>query len=310
MTDPPQTTPPPGSPDPGYARVREFLLYGLSLPERALRSTSGIVGGTLRESASLLIPQAFRNSKTYSVVVQQMLDFLAEDVGGVDRPKDPNAPQKVESFVARKAVGNFVEMAALATLHLSPMTLLAVVSDVAYGSKTYLKELAGDLKRHKVIAEDSTIESLEDLLGAVASVSATAAGAIDTPPVSVSGLKQTIQQTRAAVAKLDPTRVIPQAEVKRLWDDIHQAAANQGVNPLAISGAMTLFALGKIASLGRGAEADLAEGALRRPARNGQAVHRSGMEELLLAKGDHYRGAGLGPTARPSMARCPSLARA
>ena len=253
MADEPQSTPPPASPDPGYARVRDFLLYGLSLPERTLRSASGILGGTLRESASLLIPQAFRSSKTYSVMVQQMLDFLAQDVGGVERPKDPNAPQKVENFVARKTVGNFVEMAALATLHLSPMMLLAVVSDVAYGSKTYLKELAGDLKRQKVIAEDSTIDSLDDLLGAVASASATASGVIDTPPLSVDGLKQTIDQTRSAVAKLDPTKVIPQAEIKRLWDDIHQAAARQGVNPLAISGAMTLFALGKIASLGRGA---------------------------------------------------------
>lgn len=137
--------PPPAPQDPGYRRVRDFLLYGLSLPERALRSAGGILGGTLRESASLLIPQAFRNSRTYSVMVQQMLDFLAEDVGGVDRPKDPGAPAKLENFVARKAVGNFVEMAALATLHLSPMMLLAIVSDVAYGSKTYLKELAGDL---------------------------------------------------------------------------------------------------------------------------------------------------------------------
>jgi hypothetical protein len=253
MADQPQSTPPSGTPDPGYARVRDFLLYGLSLPERALRSASGVLGGTLRESASLLVPQAFRSSRTYSVMVQQMLDFMAEDVGGVERPMDPNAPQKVENFVARKAVGNFVEMAALATLHLSPMMLLAVVSDVAYGSKTYLKELAADLKRQKVIAEDSTIDSLDDLLGAVASASATASGAIDTPPVSIGGLKQTIQQTRAALAKLDPTKVIPQAEIKRLWDDIHQAAANQGVNPLAISGAMTLYALGKVAAVGRGA---------------------------------------------------------
>ena len=253
MPDQPQSTPPPAPQDPGYRSVRDFLLYGLSLPERALRSAGGILGGTLRESASLLIPQAFRNSRSYSVMVQQMLDFLAEDVGGVDRPKDPDAPAKIENFVARKAVGNFVEMAALATLHLSPMMLLAVVSDVAYGSKTYLKELAGDLKRRKVIAEDSTIDSLDDLLGAVASASASASGAIDSPPLSVDGLKQTIDQTRTAVAKIDPTKVVPQAELKRLWDDIHELAAGQGVSPLAISGAMTLYVLGKIASVGSGA---------------------------------------------------------
>ena len=41
---------------------------------------------------------------------------------GADQTKD---------FVARKAVGNFIDMASLATLHLSPMLLLAVVGDVA-----------------------------------------------------------------------------------------------------------------------------------------------------------------------------------
>jgi len=54
--------------DPGYARVRDFLLYSLSLPERTLRSASGMVGGALRESASLLVPQAFQSSTTYSVM--------------------------------------------------------------------------------------------------------------------------------------------------------------------------------------------------------------------------------------------------
>jgi hypothetical protein len=41
--------------------VRDFLLYGMSLPERALRSASGVVGGAVQESASLLVPQALRD---------------------------------------------------------------------------------------------------------------------------------------------------------------------------------------------------------------------------------------------------------
>ena len=34
-------------------------------------------------AAGLLVPRAFQNSKTYSVMVKQMLDYLAENVGGV-----------------------------------------------------------------------------------------------------------------------------------------------------------------------------------------------------------------------------------
>jgi hypothetical protein len=243
----------PDEQDPGYASVRDFLLYGISLPERALRSASGVVSGALRESASLLVPQAFRNSKTYNVMIQQMLDFLAEDVGGVQRPDDPHAPPKVENYVARKAVGNFVEMAGLATFHLSPMLLLAVISDLAYGSQAYLKELAEDLKQQGVIDQQSTVDHVDDLLGAVADAAKTTATAFDTPPLSVAGLKQTIDQTRAAVRWIDPTKIIPQSEVRRLWDEIRRAATSQGVAPLAISSAMTLYSLGKIGSLGRGA---------------------------------------------------------
>lgn len=248
--DPPRD---PDEQDPGYAHVRDFLLFGMSLPERALRTASGVVSGALRESASLLVPQAFRSSKTYNVMIQQMLDFMAEDVGGVERPDDPNAPPKVENFVARKTVGNFVEMAGLATFHLSPLMLLAVVSDVVYGSQAYLKEVADDLKRQGVIAEDSTINHVDDLLEAVATAARTTATAFDTPPLSVDGLKQTIDQTREAVGSIDPTKVIPQSEVKRLWEEIHETATSEGVNPFAVSSAMTLYSLEKIGALGRGA---------------------------------------------------------
>ncbi|OHB70092.1 MAG: hypothetical protein A2V70_00430 [Planctomycetes bacterium RBG_13_63_9] len=243
----------PDEKDPGYEGVRDFLLFGMSLPERALRTASGVLGGALRESASLLVPQAFQDSKTYHVMIRQTLDFLAEDVGGVEHSEDPNAPAKVENFVARKAVGNFIEMAGLATFHLSPLMLLAVVSDVVYGSQAYLKEVADDLKQQGVIAEDSTINHVDDLLNAVAHAAGTTASAFDTPPLSVDGLKQTINETRRSVGAIDPTKVIPQAEVQRLWEEIHETATSQGVNPFAVSSAMTLYSLDKIGVLGRGA---------------------------------------------------------
>ncbi|NQT38553.1 MAG: hypothetical protein HQ581_13740 [Planctomycetes bacterium] len=239
--------------DPGYAGVFDYLLYSLSLPERTLRSATSVVSGTLRESASLLVPQAFQNSKTYTVLVRQGLNFLAEDVGGVQRDENDTGPPPVENFVARKAVGNFIELAGLATMHLSPLMLLAVFSDVAYGSQAYLKELADELKSQGVIDEQSTIDHVDDLLKAVAGASKTAAGAFDTPPLSLEGLTKTVSDTRKAVASINPASVIPQAEVSRLWNEIHTLAKSQGVNPLAISGAATFYSLRKVGALGRGA---------------------------------------------------------
>jgi len=239
--------------DPGFSSVQKYLLFSLSLPERTLRSASGVVGGALRESASLLVPQAFRSSKTYEVFVQQMLDFMAEDVGGVDRPDGPDANPKVEDFVARKAVGNFIEAASMSTFHLSPLLLLAIVSDVAYGSQAYLGELASELQDQGVIDDASTIHHVDDLLESVAAASRTTAGAFDTPPLSVDGLKETVQQTRDALQAIEPSKVLPRSELTRLWDDMHTLAQREGVNPFAISGAMTLYSLDRVGKLGTGA---------------------------------------------------------
>ncbi|MHC4398382.1 MAG: hypothetical protein ACYTG0_01740 [Planctomycetota bacterium] len=248
-----EPTPQPEQPDPGFFRVRDFLLYSLSLPERTLRSATGVLGGVLLESTSLLVPQAFQNSKTYSMMIRQTLDFVVEDVGGVEPEKDENAPPKIENFVARKAVANFIDLAGMATFHLSPGLLLAVVADVAYGSQAYVKELGDELKTQGVIDESSTINHVDDLFEAVADAADTTASAFSVPPLSVSGLKKTIDDTRNAVRTIDPAKVIPESEVKRLWNEMHQIAVTQGVNPLAVSSAMTLCCLDKIGTLGQGA---------------------------------------------------------
>lgn len=238
---------------PSYASVLQYMRYSLSVPERALRSGAGLVGGAVRETAGLLVPRAFQSSKTYSVMVQQMLDFVVEDVGGVARKETATASPLVENFVARKTVGNFVEMAGLATMHISPLTVLAVLSDVAYGSQSFLKEWGEELKRQGIIDEHSTINHVDDLLTSVAAASATTASAFDTPPLSVEGLRQTIEETRRSVMDINPTKLIPQAELERMWREIHTLATREGVTLTELSTTMTLHSLGRVGKLGSGA---------------------------------------------------------
>ena len=54
-------------------------------PSARLRSGVGMLGGAARETAGLLVPRSFQNSRTYGVMVRQMLDFLVHDVGGVEQ---------------------------------------------------------------------------------------------------------------------------------------------------------------------------------------------------------------------------------
>ena len=239
--------------DPQSKSVRDYLLYTLSLPERAIRTTSGVAGGAIRESAALLVPQAFQDSKTYSSLVGQTLDFLVEDVGGVKSDAPGDDEPAIDNFVARKTVGNFVEMAGLATLHVSPMMLLAVVSDVAYGSQVYLNELTEELKREGVIDEETTIDHASDLLSSISDASGVAASAFDTPPISVEGLREMIDQTTSAVSEIDPTKILPQAEMQRMWNDMEAIASEEGVSVFEVSSTMALHSLDRVANVGRGA---------------------------------------------------------
>lgn len=253
--------------EPSSDQIYKYLMFGLSLPERAARSTAAMVGGAIDQSANLLVPQAFRDSKTYNTFVRQMLDVVANDVGGVGADsKADNAPAvsagpegkeeneaDVEGYVAKKAVSTFIDLAGMATMHVSPLTVLAIVSDVAYGSKTYLDELTQELIKEGVVDDQSVINNAADLLDAIGSASSQTADALDAPPLSIDGLRETILQTQEAVANIDPALLIPQSEIESLWDDMQGMATREDVNLFEISSAMTMYTLEQVNTVSKGA---------------------------------------------------------
>lgn len=228
------------------------VLYGLSLPERALRSSIGTAAGVVKGTAAFLIPQCFQNSKTYEIVVKNSLRLLTEDVGGVQGTAPGDQPA-VENYVARKTVGNFIDLAGIASLHLSPLWLLAVVSDVAYGAKEYVIELGDELKRQGLIDENSTIEKVDDVLEAVRKSSGSAAGLFDTPPLNADDLKKALNDTKASLRDADVRSLLPQSEIARYWGDLKELSRKENVSLLGLSGAVTLHTLNRIGEVAQGA---------------------------------------------------------
>lgn len=244
--------------------LMRLFQYSASLPERTLRSAGALAGGLVRESANWLLPSAFRNSRSYSIFIQQMLDFVCNDIGGVKRmlassqngiasdlSEEEQAAQN-QAFLARKTVGNLLDMSALATFHLSPLTVLAIFSDVAYGSRQYLLQLSERLKSENIIDEETTIDSAGDLLGALEKASASAAGVFDKPPISIDGLRRTIAETKAAIEQVDPMKLLPAAEIDQLWRQIEMAAKEQHASIWDVSATVSLVALGNIQAVSKG----------------------------------------------------------
>jgi hypothetical protein len=236
---------PSGEPEAGLSR---FLLYTLSLPERVVRSTVGVTAGAAREAAHALVPQAFQSSKVYELVIASSLNFLTEDIGGVEQHARPGEAPNVDNFLARKAVGNFVDLAGLATLHLSPIWVFAVVSDVAYGSKVYLNELAAELRQRGLIRPDSTINRVEDLFDAIRSATGETATMIATPPLSLAELKSSVEKIKTA----DLTALLPQQELAEQWNEMRAIAARENVSLLGVSGALTMNMLQKVGAVANG----------------------------------------------------------
>ena len=250
------------------------LLYSVSLPERLVRSAVGITAGTAKEIAEFVVPQAFQDSKSYEVAVRNSLNFLLANVATVSDPGTEKTPTPADAapaadtsndptainpgrFVARKAVGNFIDIAGLATLHVSPLWILAIVSDAAYGTKTYLSELAGELQAQGLIDDSSTIHRVDDLFEAIKMASGRAASNFDTPPLSLDELKTSFDQTRAALNEVDPTLLIPEAEIGRIWSDMRSLADQEKISLLGVSGAVAMQAVETIKTATQGSLAGL-----------------------------------------------------
>lgn len=223
--------------------------YATSLPERTFRSASALAGGLVRESSHWLVPSAFRNSKSYTIFVRQMLDFVVSDVGGVRRPLTKGENTSTEHVdLARKTVGNLFDMTALATFHMSPITVLAIFSDVAYGSKVYLEQLTIRLREDGIIEQNSAIHNSLELIDAIQRAAGDAADVFEQPPISIASLKRTVQEAYQAIADVEPAKVLPLTEIDQLWRQMQLAAQQQNASLWDISATISIVALNNIST--------------------------------------------------------------
>lgn len=234
--------------------LSRYLLYTATLPERVVRSSVGLAAGAATEAAGFLVPQAFQSSKTYEIVVRNSLGMLTREIGGVKQTDadGDNVVNDQEDLMARKAVGNFVDLAGLATLHTSPVWMMAIVSDLAYGAGSCVQELAAELQKQGLIDDDATIHNVDDVLAAVKDASGNAASMFDTPPLSVDQLKESLDATRQTLASADIRSILPEAELKKYWDEMKSVATDENVSLLGVSGAVTMGTLNRAKTVGQG----------------------------------------------------------
>ena len=179
--------------------MRRATRFLLSLPERVLRALAAATGGTVHETAELVLPRLVRRSRLYEATAKNLLRITVELVGGVPRPREDVTGEVEPSpgkLAVRKGAGNVVELGSIFAFGFSPLWLLAAAADVTRGTRVYLDALVGELKEAGVVARDAELASVDELLAALEGASGTTARLIDIPPLEVEALKQSLADLR------------------------------------------------------------------------------------------------------------------
>jgi hypothetical protein len=222
--------------------------YIASLPERTIRSVVTATTGVTSLATKLLVPKFIKESATYRVTFGMLQQFLIQKVAEVE--VEEKEFEVKDQYMIRKTAGSVIEGIGLISVRFSPVWMLAIVSDVTGGSRTYLNRLITDLKKNKLIEEAANYDSIYALLDGINASSRMGVEAIDMPPITLeeftefknsmtTNLKDNVNQSKKLMKDLE-----------EVWSKMHQVGKKENISINKLSGAMTLDVLKKVSVKG------------------------------------------------------------
>ena len=238
---PPAEIPPDPSenPDTYLTRLNHYLMLSLSIPERAARALSGMVGGMTILLCNTFLPNMVRNSSSYHFTMGMFQSFLVRNLAGMS---DVEAVKLQDRFIHRKMVGTGLEAAGLLTMHFSPVWVFAIASDAAKGGKVFLQRLIAELKDNGVIDKERNPESLEQILAAIHEVGRKGATAIDTPPLSMQEINELASELRISVSALADNSASLLPRFEEIWNQITLVARKENLTREQVLGMLSVSA--------------------------------------------------------------------
>jgi hypothetical protein len=250
--------------------------YAASLPERLVRSASALAAGTVREVAAVALPIGFRRGRLYRSLVDVTLQFLIENVGGV-QGATPSEQKLGEDFLLRRSVGNGVELMGVIAFRASPVWVLAALADVAGFGRQLIPEIAESLKKEGLLAQDGSFATMEQLLSGLERSSGQLAESVNTPPLDVAGLRDEWRKFVAEARQLPAPQLPSVSAVTRVWQDLRATAEREQRSVFEVSSLLAVAAVGELPERAR---------VLSKAA---ALVLRHGGAALSNALLDHYR---------------------
>jgi len=227
--------------------------YVLSLPERVLRSATGLAAGIVREVAEVALPAALQRTRLYQNIVANTLRFLIEQVGEV-KDAYPAETALASDFAVRRAAGNGIELVGILAFRASPVWVMAALADVSGAGRHLVREISAELRANGLLEPETEFSTMDQLLEGLERFSARTADTINTPPLDVAALRRDWAAIRREALSLPAPAI---GSIEALWRDLKAEAQAQDRSVFALSSVMALSALrdvpGGVRWLGRSA---------------------------------------------------------
>ncbi len=230
----------------------------------------------MREAGQVVLPAGVRRTHLYQNLVDGMLRFLTEKVGGVERAVSAEEALP-EKYLARRTTGNVVEALGIVAFRASPVWVLAALADVVGTGKQLIPEIAAALEERGLLPEGREFTSVDQILDGLERTSARLAGTINAPPLDVAGLRAEWAALREDARKIRPETLPSPAAIRDVWRRLVIESERQGRSVFETSSALAVSAARSLPDRARWLTASAAVGA----GRTGQL--------LASAILDHYR---------------------
>jgi hypothetical protein len=223
------------------SEVRRALGYLLSIPERSARSTGALAGGLVRELSEVILPVSFRRTKLYQCLVDTTLRFIIEQVGSVER-SDQLEPELPADFIWRRTAGNGIEMVGILLFRLSPVWVLAALSDLSGAGRVLIEEISETLKENGLLDRRMKFESVDQILDGLEKTAGRLADNINTLPLNIGTLRREWHKICEEAERI-PLKNLPSLEnVTGTWRSLKREAALQNCSVFELSSLMALSA--------------------------------------------------------------------
>ena len=175
-----------------------------------MRSVFALVGGSVHETAELVLPRLVRRSRLYEATAKNLLRVSIELVGGVEATLDRGRRVRAERQEARSAQDGRERRSSSARSRRSASRRCGCsppAADVTHGTRVYLDAFVRGAEGSPACSpRRRDLRTVDDLLAALEGGSGTAARLIDIPPLELAALRRSLADLREPTRAACPRR--------------------------------------------------------------------------------------------------------